>query len=311
MDLSVIIISYNTRDITRRCLEALFAALGEVKAEVFVVDNASADGSAEMIAADYPVARLIRNDKNRGFGAANNQAIAITSAPAILLLNSDAFMHPGAIQTLLRTLAQHPEAGIAAPKLLNADGSLQPSVWPFPSPVRAWVEALCLSGLFYWTWHYRDWHRWDHATAAQVPWAIGACLLVRREIIDRIGGFDEDFFLYGEETDLERRASSAGWSVRFEPTAIVTHLGGSSGARQADAVFEEFSRASERYIRKHHGKFGLWVYRAAATVGAGLRVASFILLRVIRPSPRHADRLSLWKRVFCWSIGCRLKGIND
>ena len=172
-ELSVIIISYNTLAMTLDCLRTLYVALVGISAEVIVVDNASSDGSPAAIAQEFPQVRLIASEINAGFGAANNQAMHLALGRFFLLLNSDAFPEPGAIATLLAFLREHPRAGVAGPRLLNADGSLQVSCHPFPTPLFAWKENFWL------TRGYRD---WAHDSTRWVDFLIGACMLVRRSV---------------------------------------------------------------------------------------------------------------------------------
>ena len=313
IELSTIIVSYNTRALTLRCIQTLCDDTPiDASHEVFVVDNASADGSADAVEQRFPDVRVVRSVTNVGFGPANNQAIAAARGRQILLLNSDAFVHANAISRMSACLDAHPDVGVVGPKLLNADGTLQPSVWPFPSPCRRWIEAIGLSRLFATSWSLRDWRRWSHDVAANVPWAIGACLMIRRDAIDAVGGFDESFFLYGEETDLQRRIADAGWRVRFLPAAIATHIAGGSGGAQSARVFTEFNRGGERFVRKHHGRLGLLSARAATLVGSTIRVAAFGIASAARRGDAHlAERRRLWTRVWLWNVGLRGPGLND
>jgi GT2 family glycosyltransferase len=278
--ITTIIVSYNTCDTTLRCLNALLAdrPVGGHH-EVVVFDNASSDGSPDAIAERFPQVRLIRSGQNIGFGPANNRAIARAAEGAdLLLLNSDAFVHSNAIAQLGDYLYLHPRVGVVGPKLLNADGSLQPSVWPFPTPVRSWIEALGLSPMFKQNFALRDWRRWTYDRSGRVPWLIGACLLVRREVIDTIGGFDESFFLYGEETEWERRVRDGGWEIHFVADAVVTHLGGESGLSAKEWTRSLFFDGLDRYLKKHHGVGGIVASRAAMVVGGLLRWPIFIAL---------------------------------
>ena len=229
-EISVIIVSYNTRQMTLDCLHALYASLEGLNAEVWVVDNASADGSADAIRAEFPEAHVIDNPINAGFGAANNLALKQATGEFLLLLNTDAFAAPGAVAALVEYLKAHPKAGIAGPRLLNADGSLQRSCYRYPSPVRAWLENTGLSGLLARHPVFGDYSAWAHDKEQAVEWVIGACLLVRREAYEQAGGFDEAFFMYQEETDWQKRVQNCGWEIAFTPSAVVTHLGGASGA---------------------------------------------------------------------------------
>lgn len=297
---SVIIISYNTRRMTLDCLNALFANLG-TGADVWVVDNASQDGSADGVRAAFPQVHVIENPDNAGFGAANNLALQRASGEFLLLLNSDAFVQPGAVAALAQCLKLHPKAGIAAPRLLNRDGSLQRSCYRFPSPGRAWLENLGLSGLLARHPVFGDYSRWSHDSERSVEWAGGACLLVRREAYKQAGGFDEAFFMYQEETDWQRRLWDCDWDIVFTPSASVVHLGGASGASEQARINRHFFDSLDYYIRKHHGLAGLISLRLAMTVGAAARtlvwggIAAALPRRLaLKTAARAKTRLQAW-----------------
>jgi GT2 family glycosyltransferase len=277
---SVILVSFNTRDLLRECLQSLldeFARLPEsLAAEVLVVDNASSDGSAEMVEREFlhfgiPV-RLFRSAVNLGFGAANNLALAEAQGRYLVLLNSDAFLHPGALYRALEHMDASPSTGIGGARLVGRDGAWQPSGRRFHSIFR---DALILTGLSarFPRSHVfgspdRTWANQD--IAADVDWVPGAFLIMRREALSKTGLFDPRFFLYYEETDLCRRVKAAGFRVSYWPDVVVTHIGGESG-RQLKALTS--SKAASRvelwrmrstllYYRKHHGwqaRLALWL----------------------------------------------------
>lgn len=269
--LSVVLVSYNTRELTLRCLRALHEALGGLSAEVWLVDNASTDGSVAAVGEAFPKVHVLAQDRNLGFGAANNLAMAQASGRYILLLNTDAFVTPGALQTLVAYLETHPSVGVVGPRLLNEDGSLQRSCFRFPSPRQAWAENLWLSALFPNHRWLGDYRRWEHDEVREVDWVVGACMLVRREGYLATRGFDETFFMYAEEADWQWRIRSCGWSVAFEPAAVVTHLGGASGAAERAAVRAHFFNSLDYYQIKNHGRRGLVLLRMAMITGCFMR----------------------------------------
>ncbi len=285
---SVVIVSYNTRAMTLDCLAALYADLGGTPAEVFVVDNDSADGSPAAVRATFPAAAVIDMGRNAGFGAANNVAMARARGEFLLLLNSDAFVKPGAVAAMVECLRRRPRAAAVGPRLLNGDGSLQRSCWRFPSPGRAWLESLWIAGLFGPDRAAGDYRRWPHDAERPVDWVIGACLTVRRAAFEQVGGFDEQFFMYAEETDWQRRMRQAGWEVVLSPDAVVTHLGGASGATDKVGTRRLFFQSQDRYLRKHHGTGGLVAARAASAVGSALRLVAWAGWLFARP--RHRRR---------------------
>jgi GT2 family glycosyltransferase len=295
---SVIIVSYNTRDLTLDCLRTVTKELDREKIEVFVVDNASQDDSVAAIRAEFPDVKLIANERNVGFGTANNQAMQTACGRTFLLLNSDAFPKPGAVSVLISYLDSHPEVAAVGPRLLNADGTLQRSCFRLPSPGRAWLENLWLADLLYRHPTLGEYRRWPHDVARNVDFVSGACMLIRREVWDRIGGFDEDFFLYAEETDWQRRMRDAGWQIAFTPAAEVVHLGGESGKGDRVRISRLFFDGLDRYVRKHHGVIGLVSMRLAMLVGCSLRALLWIGVFAAAPKRRP---IALGKvKLFTW-----------
>ena len=215
---AVAVVSWNTRDLLRDCLQSL---VGQSLAEIWVVDNASQDGSAVMVAQEFPSVRLVASERNLGFGPAVNLVAAQTAAPWIAPANADVELRPSALRALLDAGERHPRAGILAPRLELPSGETQHSVYAFPTiPFTARFnlgfhrrvgDRLCLEGF------------WDPSRERDVDWAIGAFLLVRRAAWDAAGGFDQGQWMYAEDLDLGWRAARAGWSTRYVPSARVLH----------------------------------------------------------------------------------------
>lgn len=295
---SVILVSYNTREMTQECLHTLYAGLADLPADVWVVDNASTDGTVEAVATHFPDVRLIRNTRNVGFGAANNQAMRQATGEFFLLLNTDAFPNGDAVARLVAFLRARPDTAVAGPRLLNGDGSLQISCYRFPSPLRAWLENLWLSALIPHHPVIGDYRRWLHAEERNVDFVSGACMLVRRAVFESLGGFDEQFFMYSEETDWQRRMRNAGWEIRFTPAATVTHLGGASGAGERARINAHFFESLDRYERKHHGLVGLISLRAAMIIGSLLRAMAWATVSIVHRQRRQVGcakvSLYLW-----------------
>jgi GT2 family glycosyltransferase len=295
--LSVIIVSYNTRAITLDCLRSLYASIDGLSAEVWLVDNGSTDQSVNSVTKEFPAVRIIANQGNLGFGAANNQAMSRSRGKLLLLLNSDAFPLAGAISALIAYLDANPAAAAVGPRLLNLDGSLQRSCWRFPSPMQAWRENLGITSLLPNHPVFGDYYRWKHDSERQVDFVIGACLLVRHEVYERIGGFDERFFMYAEECDWQRRMADHGWKVAFIPHAEVTHLGGASGAGEQARINRHFFDSLDLYTKKHHGLLGLISLRVGMTIGClarGLVWGILSLVPKLRVSALAKTRLHFW-----------------
>lgn len=294
MKISAIVISYNTRAMTLRCLETLRAEMSGAQGEIWVVDNASTDGSVEAIQAHFPEVQIIASERNLGFGAANNVAMARARGDYLLLLNSDAFPRPGAVEKLCAYLEEHPRVAVVGPRLLNEDGTLQLSCFRFPSPRRAWLENLWISAV--WSDHPRlgDYRRWAHDRERTVDFAIGACLLVRRMAYEKVGGFDERFFMYQEEADWQRRFRQAGWEIAFTPAAEAVHFGGASGKGEPARMSHHFFESLDRYALLHHGRRGFLLTRAAMLVGCSLRAVLWSALALVparRPRALQKARL--------------------
>jgi GT2 family glycosyltransferase/glycosyltransferase involved in cell wall biosynthesis len=269
VEVSVVIVSYNTRDLLEHCLVELADQNG-LSCQTIVVDNGSIDGSSELVMRRFEWAELVALERNTGFARANNLAFECCRGEFVLLLNSDAFLRKDALRQLVDTLRRHPEAGATGPRLLNPDGSLQRSAWPFPHPVRLLIEAIGLHRLLRRTSRYEDLATWAHDRERKVDFLIGACLLLRAEALAEVGGFDEGFWMYGEEADLQRRLSARGWSVVFTPDAACIHVGGASEIGSVPRL-RHFYGAQFRFLRKHEGAAAPIVARLALIIGSLVR----------------------------------------
>jgi GT2 family glycosyltransferase len=292
-----VVVSFNTRDHLLRCLASL-ATVG-LPLQIVVVDNASADGSADAVAARFPAARLLRNRENVGFGRASNQGIAVADAAYVLLLNSDAEVRPGAVEALVALLDQRPRVGAVGPRTLAPDGTVEVSFGPPLTPRHEWRQRRLVRGV-----RAREASALREAAARSTSerepaWLSAACLLVRREALRQVGGFDEEFFLYEEDVDLCRRLVQAGWAIVFTPAAEVVHHLGRSTEHAADRARLEYRRSHLRYYRKHNGPFANAALRAwLAGAAAGGWLASWIRPGAAAETSRrfHGDVLRLvWR----------------
>jgi len=250
-DLSVVVVNYNAGDHLLRCLSSVLATAGDAALEVFVVDNASRDGSGVRAKEAFPGITLVENRDNRGFAAAVNQGLRASAAPFVFVLNPDAELTLGTLGALVKLARERPRAGLLGPLIRNSDGSLYPSGRTFPSisqavghaflgpfvPDNRFTRAYTIAG-------------WDRTTERDVDWVSGSAMLLRREAVDRIGLLDDGFFLYGEELDLCTRLARAGWKVVFTPEVEVVHEGGVSTGRSRRMNLIH-SRSIYRYYRKH------------------------------------------------------------
>ena len=253
--MSVVIVSWNVRDLLAQALSSLYRHAEHLDPlEVIVVDNASQDGSAEMVARKFPRVRLIANRDNRGFTGGNNQGLTAAAGDYVLLLNSDAEVRPKALQALVSYLDEHPDTGLVGPRLVNADGSTQSSRRRFPTLPILFLESTWLQWLApqnalkrYYAEDVPETHEQD------VDWVTGAAMLVRREAIDQVGPLDEGFFMYSEELDWCRRFREAGWRIAYTPESEIIHYGGKSSEQVTASRHIYFQSSKVRYARKYHG----------------------------------------------------------
>ena len=263
MDLSIVIVNWNTRDMLRDCLDSIPEQHDGFEVETIVIDNASEDGSGAMVSAEFPVVRLVQNRENLGFATATNQGLRIASGRHLLLLNSDTLVHGGVLAESVRYMDAHRDVGMMGCKVLNEDGSTQMTCSRFPSFFNLALQTLGLNRLRHPRWLQRyQMLDWDRDDEREVEVISGCYLLVRRETLERIGLLDEAFFLYGEETDWCRRCAEDGWKLVFAPVGCITHLGSGSSRQlnyRRDLMLTE---GTVRLHRKHGGTgsaIGVWL----------------------------------------------------
>jgi N-acetylglucosaminyl-diphospho-decaprenol L-rhamnosyltransferase len=269
---SIVVVNYRTAELTIRAATAALAAAGERPVQAIVVDNASGDGSAERIATALPEATVIARPDNGGFATGVNAGLAAATHDLIAVVNSDAFLAPGALDRLASYLEAHPGAGVVGPSVTDGDGAATIVAHRrFPNLITLFVEFCApLHPLSATRWHPHQLPLARHDRAGRVAHVTGAVLMTRRSVVDRAGPFDEGYFLYLEETEWQRRVTRAGWEVHLEPAAEAQHLG--QGSDHANAVVSDhYLRSAERYF----GPRARPVMHAAATISvASARVAS-------------------------------------
>jgi len=283
MDVSVVIVSFNSRDYLRSCLRSILNHTQSVEYEVVVVDNASADGSSEMVAAEFPQVTLLRRADNAGFAAANNEGIRAARGEAVLLLNPDAEFTSNVLPPMDRYLRAHPGVGVLGPKLLDGDGSLQFSCRRFPGLATALFNRYSLAtklfpkNPFSTRYLMTD---FDHDSIAEVDWVSGACMMLPRQAVDRIGLLDERYFVYIEDVDLCQRAHRAGYKVVYFPeVAVLHHIARSSSTLPIRSIIERH-RSMWHYYKKYRGENLLLDVATAA--GIGLRCALLLSLNGVK-----------------------------
>jgi GT2 family glycosyltransferase len=286
-DLTVSVVSYRTRELLARCLEALDIERQSLDMQVVVVDNASDDGSAEMVELQFPWVRLIRNVRNVGFAAAQNQALHSTRGRYWLLLNSDAAPTPGSLETLVQFMDANPQVAVAGPRLRYPDGSVQPSRRRFPTVATLFLESTQLQRFSPTNPVLQRYYVQDRSDdePQDVDWLVGACLCVRAYAAEQVGLLDERFFMYSEELDWCRRFMSAGWRVSYVPSAEVTHLEGASSRQDLAARDRLFQASKLAYAAKWHGPLVAFSLRA------------YLIVEYVARAIEEGLKLSLGSRV--------------
>lgn len=303
MDLSVIIVNWNTEALLRNCLRSVYGTIEGLAFEAIVVDNASADGSVAMLKVEFPQVRRIENYDNRGFAAANNQAFRAMTGRYALLLNSDTVLTEGAVPELFAFMEEHPEAVMACGQLLNADGSKQNSIARFPTLPSLLVNMPLLETLFPDRYPSK---RQDYRHPIEVDSCIGACLIVRKSAIDGVGGFDERYFFFFEETDWARTMRQAGGKIYHVPTARIYHLQGKSVGTSV--------RSRMHFYRSRYLYFMKWESPARSLLAAVLVVMRLVVNWVLTGAgvvltlglnPGLREKGKLYSQLIVWHLkGC-------
>jgi GT2 family glycosyltransferase len=251
MDLSIIIVNWNTEDLLRDCLRTAIDGLGDLDAEIIVVDNASDDGSCSMVRTEFPSVRLIQSASNLGFAGGNNVALQEARGRHVLLLNTDTLVHDRVLPTAVAWLDRNPNVGVMGPRVLNEDGTMQPSCSAFPSLGHLAMQTLGLTRFKRWdTYRLTGWNR---DTERKVDVISGAAMFVRASAMRQVGLLDEAFFFYGEETDWCHRFAKHGWDLVFVPIPEITHFGNGSAAKLNHHRDVLMTEGTTRLHLKHGG----------------------------------------------------------
>jgi N-acetylglucosaminyl-diphospho-decaprenol L-rhamnosyltransferase len=273
LDISVVIVSWNTRDMLLRCLASLAddAAGSGLAVESIVVDNASSDGSADAVRAFSPDVRVIALQANAGFAAATNTGLREGSGDAVLLLNPDTEIRSGALRAMWNALRASPRVGMVGPVLLNPDGSVQSAGFRFPGLRQVFLDLFPLHPRLVGSSLNGRYSEGDGMTPFAIDHPLGACMLVRREVVEQVGGLDDRFFLYSEEIDWCRRIKQSGWLVLTAPGARVAHHGGQSTRQSPTRMYEQLHCSRGIYFRRYHSAWFLRAARALIRLAVALR----------------------------------------
>ena len=256
MDLSIIIVNWNTREMLRDCLQSVFDTAADITFDVWVVDNGSSDDSQQMVRDAFPQVELIANQDNKGFAGANNQALSRAKGRHVLLLNSDTLVHGDVLSASVRYLDDNPDVGAMGCRVLNTDGTLQITGSQLPSLLNLSLQATGLNRLPGRFFDRFQMARWDRRDARDLDVIFGCYLMVRRSVIEQVGLLDDTFFFYGEETDWCFRIAKGGWRLVLAPVGEITHFGGGSVKKLNHKRNIMLSEGTIRFHRKHYGWWG-------------------------------------------------------
>ncbi|MBN1806107.1 MAG: glycosyltransferase family 2 protein [Sedimentisphaerales bacterium] len=314
IDVSVIIVSWNTQDILRNCLKSIYEQDCDISIEVIVIDNASTDGSAEMVKENFPQAILIENSENRGFATANNQGITEAKGRYVLLLNSDTVILDNSVEKTISFADAHPEAAVIGCRVLNPDLTLQPTCFMFPSILNMVLSSTYLYKIFpksrFFGREQMTW--WDRSDTRQVEVVTGCFMFVRREAIEQVGTMDEQFFMYGEETDWCYRFKQANWKIMFTPSAEIIHLGGQSSAQLKLKMILQLRASILYFIAKNRGPVQ---YKIACILTCAFflfRIPGVLLLSVLQRNrgPNTTKVSAYWKGICKSLLGWRALAVK-
>lgn len=303
MKLSVVVICWNDLKVIKDCLESVYRETSAITFEVIVSDNGSTDTSVEYIREHFPDVRIVENSANLGFARGNNVGINVARGEHVLILNPDTIIRDRALEKLVAYADKCPEGGAFGCRVLNPDGSFQNPARPLPTARGLLISALNLR----WLGRLSDvfdsdlYYDWTGQTERTVGLQSGCCIMVRRELLERLHGFDERFFYHFEETDLCYRVWKSGSKVLFYPGAEITHLGGQSVGRFPIRFALETYRSRYRYFYKHFGTKGAVQVRWLSLLDLWVRHVGYSLQRLLRSSEALENRLKMYRILIDWN----------
>ena len=304
MDLSIIIVNWNTKDLLLQCLESVYQTIKRVEMEVFVVDNGSMDGSIAAAKGRFPEVKFIQNEINLGFARANNQALSLAKGRYLLLLNPDTQVKKGAMERLISFMDAHPEAGGAGAQLLNSDGSRQNSIANFPSLATELLNKSLLRWFFPSVFPGKE---RNYPEPIEVDSVIGACMVVKRDAIEPVGLLDEGYFLFLEETDWCYRMRRTGWKIYHVPQAEVYHFQGKGVEMEKKKARVEYYRSLYRFFKKNRGRLQWFILLIGSVIKLVVElvfmgIASLLTFFTIK---KWKNKLSIYAYLMWWHLkGC-------
>jgi len=298
LDLSIIIVSWNSRDVLKDCLSSIYKSRFNSEYEIIVVDNGSSDNSAEMVEKQFPHVKLIKNKENVGYARANNQAIKESKGRYVLLLNPDTIILDNAIEKMVGFMSKNRAVGILGPKIFSSDGSLQISCYRFYSLSNLFLTNILFAKLGK-CWFYRN---FDYNQTKEVDMVTGACILTREEMIKDIGLLDEMFFMYSEDSDWCFRAKKKKWKVVYYPEAEIIHIGGASSRNIQEEMDVEAYQSQIRFFNKHFSKTKAMAMKTLLFAGVLLRVIVLNFLICFKSTCDNKRRLQKYRTVLKWCL---------
>lgn len=313
IDISIIIVNWNTKDFLMECLNSLEECSSVYKKEVIVVDNGSSDGSLEAVRVTFPEAQVIQNNANLGFAKANNIGIAKSRGRYVCLVNSDVKVMDNCINRLITYMDTNPNIGVSGPKILNPDLTIQDSCRTFPSLWNNLSQTLGLDKLFRNSPFFSGEHmfHFKHDVVFPVDYLAGCFFMVRRKALDEIGLLDERFFIYQEEVDWCRRFKRAGWDVFFFPEATIIHNHSASSSKDPLRFAAEQIKSKKTYWKKHHSRIAVKIFSLIFLIYHGLRIVSYSIFYIIAPLERIQSLQRLSKHYFCLKCILSEKYVSD
>jgi N-acetylglucosaminyl-diphospho-decaprenol L-rhamnosyltransferase len=310
IELSIVIVNWKSKEFVEQCLKSIYTHSKSINSEIIVIDNASYDGCREMLQRGFPRVIFIQSDENLGFARANNLAYSKSRGQNILFLNPDTEIRVDALQSLLNALKMIPNAGMVGAKLLNSDNTLQTTcITALPSILN---QALASN---YLRKHFPNWSIWGMRSlystrqdAFPVEAISGACMLAKREILDRIGCFTTDYFMYAEDMDLCSKVNKTGMKIYYVPRAVVVHHGGGSSSSHSESNFSSVMQRESlaKFFELHHGRGYALMYRTSTAVVSILRMAAIVVscpITICRSGYQSFFRMSSkWSSILCWAI---------
>ncbi|MGB8225639.1 MAG: glycosyltransferase family 2 protein [Sedimentisphaerales bacterium] len=288
MDVSIIIVAWNVREILYNCLKSVYEQIREINFEVIYVDNASEDGSIEMVAKEFPEVKVIKNAENRGFIKANNQGIEIAKGRYVLLLNSDTIVLDNAITKMIKFADSQPQAAVVGCRVLNPDRTLQRNCFMYPSLLNMFLSATYLYKIFpgskFFGREQMTW--WDFNSIREVETVCGSCSLVRKKAIEQVGLMDERYFVYGDDPDWCYRFGKNGWKIMFIPDGRIIHYGGQTTRQMARRFRLQLHGSGLIFMKLHRNKLSFPVARLLTALFLLLRVPYWFAAAILRKNER-------------------------